>query len=108
MCKLSDQDLTMMKGIQALRRYKLIAVSFLILFTSSLFFDRPVLAQDVTTAATRVAVSHAPIASITVCSPNGAGGQGSCPNGSFDTHQAVLGPDNGPVNKSSLGVGAAP
>lgn len=37
---------------------------------------------------------HPPaIASISVCSPDGAGGAGSCPSGSFDTHQIVLAPD---------------
>ncbi len=33
------------------------------------------------------------ITSISVCSPTGAGGQGSCPGGSFDTHLLVLAPD---------------
>ena len=33
------------------------------------------------------------ITSISVCSPTGAGGQGSCPGGSLDTHQIVLAPD---------------
>jgi hypothetical protein len=98
----------MMKTIHALRRYLVIAVPLLTLFTSNRSFDRSVLAQEVTTATSRQAVSHAPIASITVCSPSGTGVQGSCANGSFDTHQAVLGPDGGPVNKSSLSVGAAP
>ena len=52
---------------------------------------------------------HPPaIAAISVCSPTGAGGQGSCPSGTFDTHQIVLGPGGGSVNKSPLGVGAAP
>lgn len=52
---------------------------------------------------------HPPaIASISVCDPNGKGGQGSCPSGSFDTHQAVLGPGGSSVNQSSLGVGPAP
>jgi hypothetical protein len=35
----------------------------------------------------------AAIASISVCSPAGTGGAGSCPGGSFDTHQIVLAPD---------------
>ena len=48
------------------------------------------------------------IVSISVCSPNGAGGPGSCPSGSFDTHQIVLGPGGSSVNESSLGVGPAP
>jgi len=52
---------------------------------------------------------HPPgIASISVCSANGAGGQGSCPSGSFDTHQLVLGPGGVSVNQSSLGVVPAP
>ncbi len=33
------------------------------------------------------------IVSISVCSPTGAGGQGSCPSGTYDTHQIVLAPD---------------
>ncbi len=38
--------------------------------------------------------THRPsIASISVCSPSGAGGQGSCPSGSLDTQQIVLAPD---------------
>lgn len=48
------------------------------------------------------------ITSISVCSPTGNGGAGSCPSGSFDTHQIVLGPGGTSVNSSSLGVGAAP
>jgi uncharacterized protein (TIGR03437 family) len=52
---------------------------------------------------------HPPaIASISVCSPAGKGGAGSCAGGSFDTHQAVLGPGGSPLNNSSLGVGPAP
>jgi len=39
-----------------------------------------------------VYAQHPPaIESISVCSPTGAGGQGSCPTGSSDTHQIVLG-----------------
>ncbi|MBS1858978.1 MAG: hypothetical protein JST11_26635 [Acidobacteria bacterium] len=48
------------------------------------------------------------IASISVCSPTGTGGQGSCPSGVLDTHQIVLGPGGSSVNNSGLGVGAAP
>jgi hypothetical protein len=40
------------------------------------------------------------IASISVCSPAGRGGNGSCPQGTFDTHQIVLGPDGTSVNQS--------
>jgi len=35
----------------------------------------------------------AAIASISVCSPTGTGGAGSCPPGTSDTHQIVLAPD---------------
>jgi uncharacterized protein (TIGR03437 family) len=42
------------------------------------------------------------IASISVCSATGAAGQGSCPSGTLDTHQLVLGPAGSPVNTSSL------
>ena len=49
------------------------------------------------------------IASISVCNSTGAGGQGSCPAGSFDTHRIVLGPSGaGAVNKSNLGVDPVP
>ena len=48
------------------------------------------------------------IVSISICSPSGAGGPGSCASGTFDTHQMVLGPAGVSVNKSSLGVGAVP
>lgn len=41
-----------------------------------------------------VALAQKPvIESISVCSPNGRGGAGSCPPGSFDTAQIVLAPD---------------
>lgn len=33
------------------------------------------------------------IQSISICSPTGTGGAGSCPGGLFDTHQIVLAPD---------------
>ena len=35
----------------------------------------------------------AQIESITICNPAGVGGAGSCPPGTFDTHQIVLAPD---------------
>ncbi len=43
------------------------------------------------------------IVSISVCSPGGLGGQGSCAPGSFDTHQIVLAPDGSgdAINKYS-------
>lgn len=44
----------------------------------------------------------AAIVSISICSPTGAGGQGSCPSGSFDTHQIMLGPNGSTINKSAL------
>jgi hypothetical protein len=48
---------------------------------------------------------HLPtITSISVCSPSGTGGQGSCPSGTLDTIQDVLGPNGGSVNASSLGA----
>jgi hypothetical protein len=44
--------------------------------------------------------THPPaIVSISVCSPTGSGGQGSCPSGSFDTHQIVLAPDGNSINR---------
>jgi uncharacterized protein (TIGR03437 family) len=48
------------------------------------------------------------ITSISACSPTGTGGAGSCPTGSSDTHQLVLGPGGSSINSSNLGVGAAP
>jgi uncharacterized protein (TIGR03437 family) len=48
------------------------------------------------------------ITSMSVCSPTGNGGQGSCLSGSLDTHQLVLGPAGTSVNSSGLGVGAVP
>jgi hypothetical protein len=39
------------------------------------------------------------ITSISVCSSSGTGGQGSCPNGTADTHRLVLGPDGSSINK---------
>lgn len=45
--------------------------------------------------------THPPsIASISICSPAGTGGTGSCPPGTFDTHQLVIGPDGNSVNRS--------
>ena len=60
--------------------------------------------------ATCIQAQHPPaISSISICSPGGAGGQGSCPAGSFDTHQLVLGPGSSvSINASSLGVAPAP
>jgi len=53
--------------------------------------------------------THPPgITSISVCSSNGAGGQGSCPAGSLDTHQLVLGPGGISINQSSLGMAPVP
>jgi arylsulfatase A-like enzyme len=47
------------------------------------------------------------IASISVCSHNGAGGAGSCPSGSFDTQQIVLAPhDSGSAIDTYGGLGA--
>jgi hypothetical protein len=46
----------------------------------------PALAQNHQARAVREAAAHPPgIASISVCSPDGAAGQGSCPNGKLDT-----------------------
>src|SRR5260370_13882412 len=60
-------------------------------------------------AAGRVQAQHpSPIVSIWVCNSNNAGGSGSCPSGSFDTHQIVLGPGGVSVNKSALSVTPAP
>ena len=49
---------------------------------------------------------HPPaIVSISVCSLHGAGGAGSCPSGSFDTHQIVLAPDGSGNAINTYGVG---
>jgi hypothetical protein len=59
-------------------------------------------------AATLYAQHPPVIASISICSATGAGATGSCPSGTFDTRQIVLGPGGGPVNDSGLGIGPAP
>ncbi len=38
------------------------------------------------------------IQSITVCSPTGLGGKGSCPSGTYDTHQTVIAPNGQSIN----------
>jgi uncharacterized protein (TIGR03437 family) len=48
------------------------------------------------------------IKAITACDANGRGGAGNCPNGTFDTHQIVIGPDGLSVNKGSLNTTAVP
>ena len=48
-----------------------------------------------------------PIASISVCSPTGAGSAGSCPAGNFDTQRIVLAPDGSGAAINTFGVGAA-
>jgi hypothetical protein len=48
---------------------------------------------------------HPPaIASISICSTSGVGGQGSCPSGKFDTQQIVLGPGGGSINQTAEGT----
>lgn len=47
------------------------------------------------------------IASISVCSPTGSGGQGSCPGGTADTHQIVLAPDGSGKAINTYNAGAA-
>ncbi len=66
-------------------------------------------------AARSSSVPHPPpIASISVCSPGSNGGifqQGSCDPGTFDTHQAVIGPEGVSVNASpglGAGIGVVP
>jgi uncharacterized protein (TIGR03437 family) len=52
-------------------------------------------------------IVHPPaIASISVCSPTGAEGSGSCPSGTFDTAQIVLAPDGSGNAINAYGVGA--
>jgi hypothetical protein len=49
---------------------------------------------------------HPPaIVSISLCSRHGAGGAGSCPSGSYDTHQIVLAPDGSGNAINTYGVG---
>ena len=50
-----------------------------------------------TTTATAT-TAQARIVSISVCSPDGRGGEGSCPKGTFDTQQIVLAPDGKGIN----------
>lgn len=52
--------------------------------------------------------SPPPITSISVCSATGNGGPGSCPSGTFDTHQLVLNSSGSSINSSSFGFGVAP
>jgi hypothetical protein len=47
------------------------------------------------------------IQSISVCSPTGGAGKGSCPSGTFDTQQLVLGTDGNSINRTT-GFGPAP
>jgi hypothetical protein len=47
------------------------------------------------------------ITSISVCSPPGSGGQGSCPSGAADTHQIVLAPDGSGKAINAYNAGAA-
>ena len=62
-------------------------------------------------AASGFAQTSAPppvIKSISICDPAGTGGAGSCPSGTFDTHQLVLGPGGVSLNSSTLNVGPVP
>jgi hypothetical protein len=47
------------------------------------------------------------ITSISVCSPTGSGGRGSCPSGTADTHQIVLAPDGSGKAINTYNAGAA-
>jgi len=47
------------------------------------------------------------IQSISVCSPTGGAGQASCPSGSFDTQQLVLGTNGNSINRTA-GFGPTP
>jgi len=47
------------------------------------------------------------IQSISVCSPAGGAGAGSCPSGNFDTQQVVLGPNGNSINQMN-GFGIVP
>ena len=64
----------------------------------------PVRTSGVPTSTTTITTPHLPaIVSISVCSPNGTGGLGSCPSGSFDTQQIVLAPDNSGISIDKYG-----
>jgi hypothetical protein len=43
------------------------------------------------------------IVAISLCSPTGTGGQGYCPDGTFDTLQVVFGPNGVPLNQYDVG-----
>ena len=47
------------------------------------------------------------IQSIAICSATGGAGKGSCPGGSFDTQQLVLGTDGNSINRTP-GFGPIP
>ncbi len=51
------------------------------------------LAWGLALSGTTALAQQTAIVSISVCSPTGAGGAGSCPSGTSDTHQIVLAPD---------------
>jgi len=74
------------------------------------FGPSPLLCSIALIAATALAQTPPPLAitAISVCSPTGTGGPGSCPSGTFDTHQLVLNPSGSSINSSSFGFGAAP
>ena len=68
----------------------------------------PAIAQNPTqariTAPARDTAPHPPaIASISVCSSTGIGGAGSCPGGTFETHQIVLAPDGSGTSFNAYG-----
>ncbi len=74
-----------------------------------LFRTRALYAAAILSAALSQAQQNAPqvIQSITVCSPSGGGGRGSCPSGSLDTQQLVLNSSGSSIN-SSNGFGPVP
>src|SRR5579872_7604366 len=59
-------------------------------------------------AALRAQATRPPaIQSISICSPTGTAGTGSCPGGTFDTQQLVFGPAGNSINRSN-GFGPVP
>ena len=58
-------------------------------------------------AALRAQGTRTVIQSISICSPAGGVGAGSCPSGSFDTQQLVLGTNGSSINRTT-GFGPVP
>ena len=81
----------------------------LLILAASFACNMPLVQNAITNtpAAASTATTNTPtpptIVSISICSPTGTSGQGSCPSGTFDTRQVVLGPGGAPLNQHDVG-----